>query len=176
MTISTGVANDLTEQYEQQGVVCPPAFRKNLYTTAAVDNIDHNPSATTAKDCFHGTGISLFQFRNSTFTGDSNISTAFDDTTCQSQTVNPLPESYTIIPPAILTDKEPTIPETNAELLLDTSSDTGTKQELEWLGHVEKAVADTYDGRLNSSWSAFHADRETQKDILPSLTALVPLF
>ena len=71
---------------------------------------------------------------------------------------------------------EPTIPETNAELLLDTSSDTGTKQEFEWLGHVEKAVADTYDGRLNSSWSAFHADRETQKDILPSLTALVPLF
>ena len=26
-----------------------------------VDNIDHNPSDTTAKDPFHGTGISLVQ-------------------------------------------------------------------------------------------------------------------
>ena len=128
------------------------------------------------KDYFYGTGISLFQFTNSTFTGDSNILTAFDDTTCQSQTFNPLPESYTIITSAILTDKEHTIPETNAKLILDTGSETGTKQEVEWLGHVEKAVADTYDGRFNLSWSAFHADRETQKDILPSLTALLPLF
>ena len=28
---------------------------------------------------------------------------------------------------------------------------------------------------LNISWSAFHADRESEKDLLPSLTAL-PLF
>ena len=32
-----------------------------LFTTAAVDNIDHNPSFTTARDSFHGTRISLFQ-------------------------------------------------------------------------------------------------------------------
>ena len=59
LSISTSVANDLTEQYIEHGVVCPPALRKTLYITAAVDNIDHNPSATTAKDSFHGTGISF---------------------------------------------------------------------------------------------------------------------
>ena len=34
---------------------------KQAFTTAAVDNLDHNPSSPTAHDAFHGTGISLFQ-------------------------------------------------------------------------------------------------------------------
>ena len=42
-------------------VLSPPKLRTNLFTTAAVDNIDHNPSSTTATDSFHGTGISMFQ-------------------------------------------------------------------------------------------------------------------
>ena len=32
-----------------------------MITTAAVDNIDHNPRATTAKESFHGSAISLLQ-------------------------------------------------------------------------------------------------------------------
>jgi len=35
----------------------------DLFTVGAVDNIDHNPSARTTKDSFHGTAISLFQAR-----------------------------------------------------------------------------------------------------------------
>ena len=42
--------------YLIEQVVCPPTLRSNVFTTAAVDNIDHNPSATTAKNSFHGTG------------------------------------------------------------------------------------------------------------------------
>ena len=42
-------------------VVCPPTLRLNVFTTAALDNIDHNPSSTTLEGSFHGTGISLFQ-------------------------------------------------------------------------------------------------------------------
>ena len=42
-------------------VLSPPKLRTNLFTTAAVDNIDHNPSSTTATDSFHGTGMSMFQ-------------------------------------------------------------------------------------------------------------------
>ncbi|KAI8487001.1 hypothetical protein Bbelb_352610 [Branchiostoma belcheri] len=41
-----------------------------LFTTAAVDNIDHNPSSTTAKDSFHGTAISLLQHPNSAEDGE----------------------------------------------------------------------------------------------------------
>ena len=42
-----------------------------------------------------------------------------------------------------------------------------------WLRHVHgKVLVDyTFDGSLNMSWSAFHADRESEKDMLPALTA-----
>ena len=36
-------------------------FGKVSYTVA-FDNLDQNPSSTTSKTSFHGTGISLFQF------------------------------------------------------------------------------------------------------------------
>ena len=42
-------------------MVCPPVLRKGLFTTAVMDNIDHNLSATTATTSFHGTSISVFQ-------------------------------------------------------------------------------------------------------------------
>ena len=35
---------------------------------------------------------------------------------------------------------------------------------------------DSFDESLTISWSDFHADRESEKDMLPSLTALLPLF
>ncbi len=61
MTISTILNNNLCLQYETEKVMCPPKLKINFFTNAALDNIDHNPSSTTAKDSFHGTGISLFQ-------------------------------------------------------------------------------------------------------------------
>ena len=38
---------------------------------AAVDNIDHNPSAATSKDSFHDTGISLMQHPPHEFEGNN---------------------------------------------------------------------------------------------------------
>ena len=38
----------------------PTQLRRGLFTAGALDNLDHNPSSTSAKDSFHGTGISLF--------------------------------------------------------------------------------------------------------------------
>ena len=46
---------------QKEGVVCPPQLRPGLFTVGTVDNLDHNPSSTTATGSFHGTGISLFQ-------------------------------------------------------------------------------------------------------------------
>ena len=34
----------------------------NVFTVRAFDYLNYNPSSTTAKDSFHETGISLFQF------------------------------------------------------------------------------------------------------------------
>ena len=60
LDISMGMAIAAAQQYESDEVVCPLILRENLFTTAAVDNIDHNPSWATAHDAFHGIGTSLF--------------------------------------------------------------------------------------------------------------------
>ena len=59
LQISTELANTVCALYEEEGIVCPPNLKKDVFTTAAVDNIDHNPSSTTASDSFHGTAVSL---------------------------------------------------------------------------------------------------------------------
>ena len=61
LTISTVLCNTLCKQFELEKTVCPPKLKLELFTTAAIDNIDHNPSSTTAQGSFHGTSISIFQ-------------------------------------------------------------------------------------------------------------------
>ena len=61
LKLSTVLGNDILHQYEEHKVVCPPSLRKNIFKTAAIDNIDHNPSSTSPEGSFHGTCISLFQ-------------------------------------------------------------------------------------------------------------------
>ena len=61
LRLSAEMGNSVCQRFHMEQVVCPPTLKGNVFTTAAVDNIDHNPSATTAKDSFHGTGISLLQ-------------------------------------------------------------------------------------------------------------------
>ena len=60
-TLSTKMASSVSEYYRTIKCVVPPELKQNLFTTGAVDNIDHNPTSTTSKDSFHGTSISLFQ-------------------------------------------------------------------------------------------------------------------
>jgi hypothetical protein len=64
LEISTAMGNRVYEQYHRDAVVCPPNLLQGFSTTAAIDNIDHNTSSTTATGSFHGTGISLFQHPN----------------------------------------------------------------------------------------------------------------
>ena len=61
MKISADLGNSICAQFEKEGVVCPSKLKQSLFTTANVDNIDHNPSARTAKDSFYGIAVSLTQ-------------------------------------------------------------------------------------------------------------------
>ena len=73
MQISTNLANSVCERYESEGLVCPPQLRKNVFTTAAMDNLDHNTSSTTAIDSFHGTAISLTNHVSHECRGESRV-------------------------------------------------------------------------------------------------------
>lgn len=61
LELTKGLGEAVVTRAVEEEVVCPTTLRKGLFTTCAVDNLDHNPSATTAQSAFHGTGISLFQ-------------------------------------------------------------------------------------------------------------------
>ena len=47
--ISAQLGEAVVAHYVEDGVICPPVLRKQLFTTAAMDNIDHNPTATTSQ-------------------------------------------------------------------------------------------------------------------------------
>ena len=68
LQLSAQIDNRVYQQLHRERVVCPPKMRGKVFTTAAVDNIDHNPSATTLKNSFHGTAISLLQ--HPSYTGE----------------------------------------------------------------------------------------------------------
>ena len=59
--LSTSTANSVCEKFDEEGLVCSPSLRKDVLTTFAVDNIDHNPRSRTADESWHGTAISATQ-------------------------------------------------------------------------------------------------------------------
>jgi hypothetical protein len=110
LNISTELGSKVCHQYWMENAVCPPKLKSGLFTTAAVDNIDHNPSSTSAHDSFHGTGISLFQHPDKNFSGvDRIVITAHGDA-ATTEMMTRLPDTYTNIPPVALVRKDPPVP------------------------------------------------------------------
>jgi hypothetical protein len=57
--IELSVTKQLCKVFQEKGFVCPPTLKNGIFTTDAIDNIDHNPSSAT--EAFHDTNISIFQ-------------------------------------------------------------------------------------------------------------------
>ena len=112
ISIETNITNQVTELYKRDNVVCPPILQKGIFITGAVDNIDVNPTSSTAQSSFHGTGISLFQHRD---ISSSNVNERVIHIGCDNETtvkqVSLLPDFYTNVSPAKLKDKNPSLPE-----------------------------------------------------------------
>ncbi|CAC5413305.1 unnamed protein product [Mytilus coruscus] len=52
LEISTQLGEAVVERYLNEGVVCQPLLKGKVFTTAAVDNIDHNPNSSNIKIIF----------------------------------------------------------------------------------------------------------------------------
>ena len=107
LDISTDLGNKFCHRYMIEKAVCPPELKGCLFTTAAIDNIDHNPSSTSSHDSFHGTGISLFQHPENNLSG---ITRALVTTPATEGMTACLSETYTNVPPVALVRKDPPIP------------------------------------------------------------------
>ena len=97
LRLSAEMGNRVCQRFHVEQVVCPPMLKGGVFTSAAVDNLDHNPSATTANDSFHGTGISLLQHPVSADEGVQNAIVITGN--AGSRSVGNLPHFYTDVPP-----------------------------------------------------------------------------
>ena len=163
LKLSADLANAVFQQYEDDGIVCPPGLKKHVFTSSAVDNIDHNPSSTTAlaSDSFHGTAISLTNHISDSCPGvDRNpIHIA---TSTHSKTVTNIGTSYTIVSPASLHNKHPTIPLIpNSVMPTVNSVPDVSQQEQQWLNTIVQHL-DNYDFEKDAfiSWAAYHAQSQ----------------
>lgn len=95
LQLTADIAKGVCQRFNMEEVVCPPKLRQGLFTTGAVDNIDHNPSSATAKDYFHGTGISLMQHPSHTNGGLDRGVVEIGQDISSAKSVAPLPSVYT---------------------------------------------------------------------------------
>ena len=118
MNISMDMATAAASQYQSDGVVCPLILRNGIFTTAAVDNIDHNPSSNTAQDAFHCTGISLFQNREEEFNGVQRERAILPclQPGISNKKIPQLSESYTNLTSVTARKKDPAVPMTTGRL------------------------------------------------------------
>ncbi|CAH1789289.1 unnamed protein product, partial [Owenia fusiformis] len=114
--ISVQQSNKICQHFESIEAVCPPQLKMNLFTTGAVDNLDHNQSSTIATNSFHGTGISLFQHPDGMNQGIQQQVTPIAEKT---KDLKPLPEYYKTVPPTVL-KKESNIPQITGALNVET--------------------------------------------------------
>ena len=86
------------------------------------ENIDHNPSSTTATESFHGTGISLMQhLRPDSLGTERNIPTIAKDAQ-KTKKISDLPVSYTNVLPFVLKSKDQFVSPSTEPVSIDNSS------------------------------------------------------
>lgn len=180
LSISTDLGNAVCRRYLEENVVCPCNLRINLFTTAAVDNIDHNPSSTTAQDSFHGTGISLFQHSTDEIPDSSRRCINISQPTANTKSVAELPTSYTEVAPAVLPNKTPPVPETSSQLQGGSTVNRAMEKELDWLEDVNGTIKrhPSLEDKKTISWAAYYSttDHQQNRAGLSALSALLPLF
>ena len=126
--IETSIANQLCRKYHEDEIVCPATLQQTLFTMAAIDNIDHNPSSNTATTSFHGTSISVFQIPETPVQIDSfRLEESTNDL---SRAL--LPSSYTEIRPTGACKSNPPLVEGEHRHTDNTATSVYTSA-IEWL-------------------------------------------
>ena len=132
--------------------------------TAAYDNLDHDPSSTTAKEAFHGTGISIFQHPDDQNTGQCRDSAYYKDDGLRKQKAN-LPEEYSTIKPMMMKNKNPPIPKNSSWKLTEVGPfGEVIKYATKWLESIRQGMMNSPPAML--SWSAYHAMQHNDLAVL----------
>ena len=163
LQISTDEANRVKEIYKHNNIVCPTNLRNGLFTTGNLDNIDHNPSSTSAQSSFHGTEISLTQhvsLDNSSIVCDHGGVGGNKNQHLKS--IKALPIMYSDVPPAAYTMNSPVPRKPNSSSTATAPFRTHDK-ESQWLLLVHSLLEkESVAGENNLSWSAYMANQQVE--------------
>ena len=178
LQLSTDIANTVIDQYEDDGVVCP-AILKGLVTPGNLDNLDHNPTSTSAHTAFHGTALSMTQHVT-----DESVRLEhhwnrplLHEGIEKSKTIKPLMESYREIPPAALPVDKPSPRNTSGNATAQCARLESDEAQVSWLREVVQLLQkDQLDQDDNISWSAYFAHLQFAVHHPPAISVLIPLF
>ncbi|KAK3910810.1 putative 1-aminocyclopropane-1-carboxylate oxidase [Frankliniella fusca] len=167
-TVLTDMANDACDFYHNECVVCPMPLRGSLFTTAQVDNIDHNLSSTTAKGSFHGTAISMIQHPTPENRGEARNALS-SDSLQRRRKVRDLPLSYAVVEQKGLPEMKNLTcsPSQNSKVLSFLHSPLDGEKE--WL---EGSTKDDTCVR----WAAHHAKFDDTSEKCKATIAVLPVF
>ncbi|KAJ8038712.1 hypothetical protein HOLleu_16212 [Holothuria leucospilota] len=94
LAILNELGNKICHYYKMEKAVCPPELKGGLFTTTAMDNIDHNPTST-----------------NNDFSGASRaVAHTHRDAAGAKKMSASLPQTYTNVPPVALPRQDPLVP------------------------------------------------------------------
>ena len=174
LEIQDSITSALCKRFKDEDAVCPTQLRTGIYSVGALDNIDHNPTATTAKGSFHGTTISIFQFPSDINPGSSREPLVLSSNTDSQD--NSLPDSYRIVPAVNCNLESATVPETTVCEIKD-NLEVAKQEESEWFKHSSLLIDKDSLGKGDCvAWSAFHASRQSDETIHAGISSLLPLF
>ena len=166
LEISNAVGESVVKTFQKNGTVCPLNVKKGIFTTSAIDNIDHNPTAATAKSSFHGTSISLFQHSPSQGISQGNMTMETEKV----KKISPLPDDYTNVKPAFFTEQPLPLLHTFPDL--PSNIETLLQNQFIWLNKV----IFTQDESVQITWSSHFSMFSRDKSFEVGISSLMPLL
>ena len=154
------MASAVLQQVQRDGVVCPTQLRHGLFTVGALDNIDYNPSSTSAEGSFHGTCISLIQSPSKNKMGEHRPSVTLSASD-QGENLS-LPDSYTVVPAVSLKEASVQVPTRVNPGTIVADMRKAKQEELQWIATATEHLSkDKLDAGDTVAWAAFHASLDT---------------
>ena len=171
LSIEDQLVGAVCEQYNQNGVVTPRSLEKNRFCIGAIDNIDHNPSSTTAKSSFHGTSISMIQV------GESCDEKMEPIHIPPKSNRRELPKSYRDVPVLELqTNKMKVPPRPKTFNFEHLEIEEEEARELSWLTKSSAMLSNELGDDEQISWSGFHASKQKGKFSPICSQGIYPVF
>ena len=159
----------MCEQYSKDKEVIPASLKNNAFTLAAIDNIDFNPSSTTATSSFHGTSISYHQHTDDKFTDRPPF--VFSD---QNYAIN-LPDSFSIVLSLNVNVNRVEAPQKRVYYPhFDGREEMEKENQL--LCDSRAMLSLPFSEHHKIGWAGYYEQKVEGTEIKPCVTGLVPMF